>query len=344
MSFYSYWTQFFPPRDGAPITEANVSRLDGKVFIVTGGSSGIGYELARVLYGAGGKVYMLTRTKKNAEEAIDRIKAHYADKDAKTGSLEFVSMDLSDFKSVKAAAQQFLDSEGPDGRLDVLFNNAGTGGWKDAPPTPQGHEYHITANSVGHFLLARLLTPILSQTAKKSPKNTVRVVWAASILVEMTSPISGITKEFLEDPFCEKHAGILYAQSKTGNWFLATEFARHQSESGPFGSDVVHIGGNPGSYNTNIWRHVKDLIKYYLVYPTLRDPVYGAYTYMWMGFSNEVTMEAAKAGNYAICDGRWHPGQRADLLLAIKGEDEGGSGRSKEFFDWCEEKVKNFMN
>ncbi|KAI1098475.1 NAD(P)-binding protein [Jackrogersella minutella] len=343
MSLWAYWTQFFPPRNGAPITEANLPSQAGKVFIVTGGSSGIGYELARVLYGAGAKVYMLTRTKKNAEEAIERIKAHYADKEVKTGSLEFVPMDLSDFNSVKAAAKQFLDREGPDGKLDILFNNAGTGGWRNAPPTAQGHEYHIAANSIGHFLLARLLTPILEKTAKKSPKGSVRVIWAASILVEMGSPISGITKEFLDDPFSEKNAGVLYAQSKAANWFLATEFARHQSESGPYGSDIVHIGGNPGSYNTNIWRHVKDLIRYYLVYPTLRDPVYGAYTYSWMAFSDEVTMEDAQAGRYAMCDGRWHPGQREDLLLALKGEDEGGSGRSKQIFDWCDEKVKDFV-
>ncbi|OTA70762.1 NAD(P)-binding protein [Hypoxylon sp. EC38] len=344
MSVYSYWTQFFPPRNGATFTEDNLPNLTGKVFIVTGGSSGIGFELCRVLYAAGGKVYMLTRTKRNAEEAITRIKDHYAGKDVNTGSLQFIPMDLSDFRNVKSAAQRFLESEGPDGGLDALFNNAGTGGWKDAPKTPQGDEYHITANSVGHYLLTRLLTPILTKTAARSPKDSVRVVWAASILVEMTSPIGGITKEFLQDPFSEKHAGVLYAQSKVGNWFLATEFSRHQSESGPFGLGVVHIGGNPGSYNTNIWRHVKDLIKYYLVYPTLRDPVYGAYTYMWMSFSKDVTMEEAKAGNYATCDGRWHPGQRADLLLAIKGKQEGGTGRSKEFFDWCEERVKDFVN
>ena len=69
----SIWTQFFPPRNGAPLTEANLPSQAGKVFIVTGGSSGLGYELSRILYGAGGKVYMLTRSKEHADDAAARI-------------------------------------------------------------------------------------------------------------------------------------------------------------------------------------------------------------------------------------------------------------------------------
>lgn len=69
------WTQFFPPR--GPLTESNLPSQSGKVFIVTGGSSGLGFQLLRILYGAGGKVYILTRSKENVDAAIARIKAHY---------------------------------------------------------------------------------------------------------------------------------------------------------------------------------------------------------------------------------------------------------------------------
>ncbi|KAI4863511.1 putative steroid dehydrogenase [Hypoxylon rubiginosum] len=346
MSFSTSWTQFFPPRDGAPLTEANLPNQSGKVFIVTGGSSGIGYELSRILYGAGGKVYMLTRSKEHAEDAISRIKVHYAgnsDKSTKTGSLEFIYMDLADFTTVKTAAQQFLDREGPDGRLDILFNNAGTGSMKNAPPTPQGHEYHFSTNSLGHHLLTRLLTPILSQTAKTAPKDSVRVVWAASVLVELMSPKEGVRKEYLQDPFSIKDPNELYASSKVANWFLASEFARRQSsEAGAFGVGVVHLAGNPGNYSTGIWRTVPSWLTF-VVSPILRDPVHGAETFMWIAFSDEVTMPDAVAGRYAMCDGRWHPGQRADLVVGLKGEEEGGSGRAREYFEWCEERVKEFL-
>lgn len=120
VSLSTIWTQYFPPK--GPITEANLPPQVGKVFIVTGGSNGLGYELSRQLYGAGGKVYILTRSKDRTETAIAKIKAHYEEQDAKTqrGSLEFVQMDLMDFASVKTAAQEFLAREGPNGRLDVL--------------------------------------------------------------------------------------------------------------------------------------------------------------------------------------------------------------------------------
>ncbi|KAI6082638.1 putative steroid dehydrogenase [Hypoxylon rubiginosum] len=352
MSFGTIWTQFFPPRNGAPLTEANLPSQAGKVFIVTGGSSGLGYELSRILYGAGGKVYILSRSKEHTDDAISRIKAHYDECNggnaeaqgvtgrreviSKRGQLEFIQMDVTDFSSIQSAVQEFLGREGPDGRLDVLFNNVGTGARKNAPPTPQGDEYHFGTNSIGPYFLTQKLIPFLSKTAAKSPKDSVRVVWSASVLIEVLSPQTGIRKEFLQDTRSVTDINELYATSKTANWFLASEFARRTS-----GTGVVHIAGNPGNYATNIYRHLPGLL-YYVLWPILRDPVHGAETYMWMAFSESVTMDEAVSGRYAMCDGRWHPGQREDVVLALRSVEEGGSGRAREYFDWCEAKVTQF--
>ena len=345
MSFGAIWTQFFPPRNGAPLTEANLPNQAGKVIIVTGGSSGLGYELSRILYGAGAKVYILTRSKEHAEAAIARVQAYYngdgterQNRTAIRGSLEFIPMDLTDLTTVKAAAQQFLELEGPHGRLDILFNNAGTGARRNAPPCHQGHEYHFCINSIGPYLLTRLLMPILSQTAKSSPQNTVRVVWPASILIEMMAPETGIRKEFLGNTQSVTDHNELYVMSKTASWFLASEFARRQSDTG-----VVQIAGNPGNYATNIWRHTPRLL-YYILWLILRDSVHGAETYLWMGLSESVTMDDAIAGRYAICDGRWHPRQREDVVLALRSVEEGGSGRAREYFDWCDKTVQGFLH
>lgn len=357
MSFASIWTQFFPPRNGAPLTEHNLPSQTGKVFIVTGGSSGIGYELSRILYGAGGRVYILTRSKENAENAITRIRAHYAGvvnthgpagddhRGEGTGRLHFIQMDLTDFESVRAAVNQFLDQEGPEGRLDVLFNNAGTGARKNAPPSRQGHDYHFSINSLGPYLLTQLLTPILHKTARRLPKDHVRVIWPSSVLVDMSAPKTGIRPEFLQNPESLKDANEAYITSRTSSWFLASEFARRQFEAGGGdpGPGVVHVAGNPGNYLTNIWRHTPSLL-YYVLWPILRDPVHGAETYLWMAFSESVTIEDAVAGRYAICDGRWHPGQREDLVLALRGTEEGGSGRAREYFEWCDSRVKEFVS
>lgn len=142
VSFSTIWTQWFPPN--GPLNEHNLSSQVGKVFIVTGGASGLGYVLSRILYGAGAKVYILTRSKERANQAIANIKSEVKDDGRQLGSLEFIPMDLMDFETVKPAALEFLNREaGPDGRLDVLFNNAGTGGRKNAPKGAQGHEYHM---------------------------------------------------------------------------------------------------------------------------------------------------------------------------------------------------------
>ncbi|KAI1113977.1 hypothetical protein F5Y14DRAFT_441554 [Nemania sp. NC0429] len=281
MSLAAIWIQFFPPRNG--------------------------YELARILYGAGGKVYMLTRSRENAEAAVARIKALYSDKSnvdpSRTrGSIEFIEMDVEDFNSVKRASQDFLSREW---RLDILFNNAGTGARKDAPPLAQGHEYHFAVNILG------------GGTARDLPGNSVRVVYPASIAVEMMTPKSGINPTFLENTQSVTDLNELYSTSKAG----------------AYNTPVVYIAGNPGNYVTNIWRRTPALL-YYLLGPILRDPVQGAETYLWMAFSESVTAEEAQFGAYATCDGRWHPGQRSDIR---------GSGRASELFDWCEAKVGKFV-
>jgi NAD(P)-dependent dehydrogenase (short-subunit alcohol dehydrogenase family) len=264
-------------------------------------------------------------------------------------------MDLSDLASVKAAAQEFLKLEGPDGRLDVLFNNAGTGARKKAPPTRQGHEYHFGTNIIGPFLLARLLSPILSKTAKQSAPGSVRVVWSASLAVDMFSPKGGVRRDFLRDPAAtatRMRPFAIYSASKAANWFVAAEFARRQpdgddengddGDGGSGGGAVLHIAGNPGNYNTSIWRHTPALVVW-LLRPTLRHPVHGAETNLFMGCSDSVTLADAAAGRYAICDGRWHPAPRKDLLLALRGEEEGGTGQARECFEWCEERVREFL-
>jgi NADP-dependent 3-hydroxy acid dehydrogenase YdfG len=57
---YTTYTQFFPPKP--TFTEENLPSQKGKVFIVTGGNSGIGYELCKILYGSGATIYMVTRS------------------------------------------------------------------------------------------------------------------------------------------------------------------------------------------------------------------------------------------------------------------------------------------
>ena len=87
------------------------------MFLVTGGSSGIGKESCKELLKHGGKVYLAARSKVKAQAAIDEII-----QDVEAGQrLVFHQLDLGDLQAVKKSAEAFLAKES---RLDVLFNNA----------------------------------------------------------------------------------------------------------------------------------------------------------------------------------------------------------------------------
>ena len=110
---------FFPPSPS--FTDKNLPNLDGKVYIITGAASGVGYELAKMLYLAGGTVYISARSTSRCDGAIKEIQ-NKTQKLKTNGKLKPLALDLSDLSTIKPAVEQFLKQEI---RLDVLVNNAG---------------------------------------------------------------------------------------------------------------------------------------------------------------------------------------------------------------------------
>ncbi|KAJ5467813.1 Short-chain dehydrogenase/reductase SDR [Penicillium sp. IBT 31633x] len=113
------WSQCFPPSPA--LIETNLPSQNGKVFIVTGGYSGIGFELCRLLYGAGGTVYLAGRSEAKAVDAIANIKISCTPT-SPGGDIVFLPTSLDDLTTIKPAVDKFTNSES---RLDILFNNAG---------------------------------------------------------------------------------------------------------------------------------------------------------------------------------------------------------------------------
>jgi retinol dehydrogenase-12 len=117
---------FFPP---APtFTDANLPSQKGRVIIVTGAASGVGFELAKILYLAGGTVYIAARSTSRCEGAIQKLLEQTADmeigkggKGKGKGKLQSMVVDLADLGTVKPAVESFLEKEE---RLDVLVHNA----------------------------------------------------------------------------------------------------------------------------------------------------------------------------------------------------------------------------
>jgi hypothetical protein len=142
------WTQLFPP---APhFTEAQTPSLAGKVYIVTGGNSGVGRELVKILYAKGGTVYVAGRTLTKIESAIEEIKAEVAATQTKdstaAGQLHSLIIDLGNLSTIAPCVSTFLAKES---RLDVLFNNAGLSRQAAGSVTTQGHEIHMGTNCLG---------------------------------------------------------------------------------------------------------------------------------------------------------------------------------------------------
>lgn len=105
---------FFLPKP--PLTESNLPDQSGRVFIITGGYAGVGFELSKILYGRNGTIFIAGRSKDKAEAAISRIQnAHPSSK----GNLEFLKLDLGDLTTIKPAVENFLASQS---RLDVLVS------------------------------------------------------------------------------------------------------------------------------------------------------------------------------------------------------------------------------
>lgn len=115
----------------------------------------------------------------------------------------------------------------------------------------QGHELQVGTNCLGHYLLYQLLLPLLTRTASTSSVTaSVRVLWAASVAVHVSTPHpQGIVLEANGAP-SDQGVTANYSQSKVGNVFLARECAKATPETG-----VVHAAFNPGNLRSELQRH-----------------------------------------------------------------------------------------
>ncbi|KAF5732374.1 short-chain dehydrogenase TIC 32 chloroplastic [Tripterygium wilfordii] len=212
----------------------------GLTAVVTGASSGIGAETARVLALRGVHVFMGVRNMaagKDVKEAIVREIPN-----AKVDTLE---LDLSSMASVRKFASDYSASRRP---LNLLINNAGI---MAVPFTLSSDniELQFATNHVGHFLLTSLLLDTMKKTARNSNKGG-RIVNVASDAHWLTY-WEGIRFDKISDPSGYKRP-LAYGQSKLANVLHANQLARTLKDEG------VNITANslhPGVIKTNLFRY-----------------------------------------------------------------------------------------
>ncbi|KAM0414703.1 hypothetical protein ACHAPT_013442 [Fusarium lateritium] len=308
----SVLSQLFPPKP--KFTEDDIPDLAEKVFLVTGSNTGLGKEVANILYSKNAIVYIAARNEARAQLAIDEIRSRNA---KSTGALKFLQLDLSDLHSCSEAADRFLAAES---RLDILFNNAGVLLPPQGSKTAQGYELQLGTNCLGHFLLTKKLTPLLQSTARTSPKGSVRVLWVSSSAAEAGAPTEGVPLDNL-DYHVDKPAMFKYGVSKAGNYFQAMGFAKRFAKDG-----ITSVLARDTGY---LFGHFHHLISY--------PPVNGAYTELYAAFSPDVSN-----GSWVIPFGRIG-NIKSSLQDGAKDESEGGTGTAQKFWKWQEEQVKPYL-
>ena len=145
--------------------------LNGKVALVTGGTSGIGVDTCRILALRGAHVYIVARNMKKLEETKRDIETALRNesKNVVVGKISIIQCDLNDLQSVQYCAKTYLKTES---KLDILINNAGIMAVPTRQATKQGNlEQQMGICHVGHFYLTELLLPALEKAATASSQT-----------------------------------------------------------------------------------------------------------------------------------------------------------------------------
>ncbi|KAF9761354.1 hypothetical protein IL306_003851 [Fusarium sp. DS 682] len=151
--------------------ETDIPSLEGKVILITGGNSGLGFESTRQLLKHGpARIILACRSKAKFDQAVSELQKE----GAKTDVISFLAPDLASFSSIKSAAKEFQASST---RLNILVNNAGIMMTPEGL-TKEGYEIQIGTNHMGHALLTHLLLPSLEETTKIN--SDVRIIFLAS--------------------------------------------------------------------------------------------------------------------------------------------------------------------
>ncbi|GAB2705968.1 oxidoreductase [Nocardia thraciensis] len=205
-------------------TAADVPDQRGRVAVVTGANTGIGYETARALAARGAAVLLACRDAERARAAAERI----ADS-APGAEVATVPLDLGSLASVRAAADEIRDRHE---RIDLLINNAGVTGLRGR--TADGAEIQFGVNHLGHFALTGLVLDLLAPGA--------RVV-----------SVSSIGHRFGRFDDAGNPCGTsAYADSKLANLLFTHELDRRLRAAD---RPVSALAAHPGGASTEVFRY-----------------------------------------------------------------------------------------
>ncbi|KAL4261091.1 NAD(P)-binding domain superfamily protein [Pleurotus pulmonarius] len=277
--------------------EAHSADLKDMTALVTGGTGGIGFEVAKALATSGARVLVMSRKSEHGEKAVAQIQAA-GDTPV---DVKFIACDLGNLTEVRDVAEQIKKDEG---RLDILVAAAGVGVNK-FDETKDGIDRHLGVNHLGHFLLVNRLLPLMIKTSKFPTLNQARVPRIVTISSELhrTAPGSikfsnksevastGASKETNESK--DLSANSLYARTKVANILFTRRLV--DSVLTPNNIDIMALATHPGAVHTGQQDQFKEaygevlgsVLKSVTV-PFMKDPNQGSASTVWAAVSREV--------------------------------------------------------
>lgn len=227
----------------------NMPALTGKVVLVTGGNSGLGYESVKAFALKDAEVILASRSLEKGEQARADIL-----KTVPEGKILVMELDLSDLASVRAFASDFKKKHK---RLDILLNNAGimmTPYFK----TKDGFEGQFGTNHLGHFALTGLLFDLLQNTP-------------GSRIVNVSSGAHRNGVMDFDNLQHEEGKGYTpmkaYGRSKLANLLFTYELQRRLEASG---SGTIAVAAHPGIAMTNLSRHMEGRLLFKILTPLFK--------------------------------------------------------------------------
>ncbi len=212
-------------------TSSDIGDQTGRVAIVTGANSGIGFEAAKALATKGAHVIVASRSKQRGEEAVASLREAGPDV-----TIELMLLDLASLGSVREFVTAFTERFD---RLDLLLNNAGVMMPREREETADGFELQLGTNHLGHFALTVQLLPLLVAT---QGSRVVNVSSSAQNLGELDlDDLQWTKRSFKRMPS--------YGASKIANMLFTLELQRRLEEAE---ASSITAACHPGWTSTNL--------------------------------------------------------------------------------------------
>lgn len=254
------------------------ARMDGRVCVVTGATSGVGYQAAKRLAMGGAQVVMVCRNREKAASVKSELERKYA------AGCDVILADFSRLTDVRAAAQTIL-ADYP--RIDVLINNAGVH-FTHRVLTEDGIETVFAVNHLASFLLTRLL---LSRLIESAPARIIQVN-------SQGHRFGGLDLDDLNWEKRHYNGYLSYGASKIAQLLTVWEFADQL-----LGSGVTINAMHPGEVKTNIGMNNELLFQWYqriFIWWMLRDPIISGNAIYYLAASPEMAGVSGKFFNQTI--------------------------------------------